>query len=554
VQIAKMRFFISLIVDQKINPAAPNLGVRALPNLETKFVAANTLIGIERPKQMLLRNPEIDRKEAELRKVREQHFTARTPKAKARCRELDKKLRAEIADLLKTDGWDDKTAKQLAAWDPYDQNASSPFFDPEWMFGVRDGFDVVIGNPPYLNVELVSSDQKAYFAENYRTFYKRYDVFGLFYEAALTRHTTRDGAVAFIVPQQIANNLSYKKLRDLILDNRWLHEVLYLGDRVFQAANNDVCVLFLTKGGNDSIRLVHALDFDQRTTTIVPSDHFQRYSNVISFSGDAGGETIFAKVFSADRWRIKDRFSVFQGIVTGNNEAFLPTPEQIREGKIEKALLYPVLLGRDFEKWAIRSTDRRIIYVDGDTDIPKYPNTERWLRTFRSELKKRRECVRGVIPWFSLQWPREKAELDRVPKILVQGTRNPRLATRIVATMDEEGVYGTQGLDFIVPRSPEAPIYYLLAVLNSNLINHLYATKFLNVAVKAEYLKDTPMPNACKRDEEALSDLARHILSAKRADPSADTSALEREIDEIVYRLYGLTEEEIKIVEGERKE
>ena len=74
VQIAKMRFFISLIVDQRVDPDAPNLGVRPLPNLETKFVAANTLIGIEKPKQMPLRNPQIDAKEAELRRVREKHF------------------------------------------------------------------------------------------------------------------------------------------------------------------------------------------------------------------------------------------------------------------------------------------------------------------------------------------------------------------------------------------------------------------------------------------------------------------------------------------------
>src|SRR5690606_37390436 len=103
----------------------------------------------------------------------------------------------------------------------------------------------------------------------------------LFFEAGLTRHTTSGGVVSFIIPQQIANNLSYKKLRDLILQNRWLQEVLYLGDKVFKAANNDVCVLFLNKAGNESIRLVNALDFDQRTTTTVPFDHFKRYSNVI---------------------------------------------------------------------------------------------------------------------------------------------------------------------------------------------------------------------------------------------------------------------------------
>ena len=150
VQIAKMRFFISLIADQRVDEDAENFGVRPLPNLETKLVAANTLIGIDRPKQLTLRNPQIEAKEAELRRVRERHFLARTPAAKTRCREQDRKLRNVIAEFLKSDGWDDGTAKKLAGWDPYDQNASSEFFDPEWMFGVSQGFDVILGNPPYL--------------------------------------------------------------------------------------------------------------------------------------------------------------------------------------------------------------------------------------------------------------------------------------------------------------------------------------------------------------------------------------------------------------------
>lgn len=80
VQIAKLRFFISLIVDQRIDDARENRGVRPLPNLETRFVAANTLVGIERPAQAMLRNPDIDEKERELKSVRERYFTARTPR------------------------------------------------------------------------------------------------------------------------------------------------------------------------------------------------------------------------------------------------------------------------------------------------------------------------------------------------------------------------------------------------------------------------------------------------------------------------------------------
>jgi len=97
-----------------------------------------------------LRNPDIEKKESELHRVRQQHFTAKTPKTKAKYREKDEKLRAEIAELLKHEGWGDETAKKLAHWNPYDQNATSDFFDPEWMFGIIDGFNIIIGNPPYL--------------------------------------------------------------------------------------------------------------------------------------------------------------------------------------------------------------------------------------------------------------------------------------------------------------------------------------------------------------------------------------------------------------------
>ncbi|HAI70564.1 MAG TPA: hypothetical protein DCM38_14145, partial [Gammaproteobacteria bacterium] len=145
VQIAKLRFFISLLVDQKINESRENRGVRPLPNLETKFVAANTLIGLEKPKQAMLRNLKIEAKEKELAEVRASHFTARTPKTKNKYRERDEHIRAEISELLLKDGFARDTTERLAKWNPYDQNASADFFDAEWMFGVSDGFDVVIG-------------------------------------------------------------------------------------------------------------------------------------------------------------------------------------------------------------------------------------------------------------------------------------------------------------------------------------------------------------------------------------------------------------------------
>ena len=204
-QISKLRFFISLIVDQKVDKNKVNFGIRPLPNLETKFVAANTLIGIDKPKAQgsLFDNQKVKELERKLKDVRHRLFSAKTPADKRKLREEDQKLREEICNLLEKlmnqemqeqidnsrekkeieyytgliqkngekpeylseiikreeklnkfknefQSKNHETARQLATWDPYNQNASSPFFDPEWMFGITDGFDVVIGNPPYL--------------------------------------------------------------------------------------------------------------------------------------------------------------------------------------------------------------------------------------------------------------------------------------------------------------------------------------------------------------------------------------------------------------------
>ena len=136
VQIAKLRFFYLLIIDEKKQPGKENLGIRSSPNLETKFVSANTLIGIEKPRQRSFETPEMGKLEKDLKQLRHHYFNAKTRKEKVHCQKQDKELRQKIAKLLMTAGWDISTAKQIVQFDPYDQNAGSPFFDQEWMFGI----------------------------------------------------------------------------------------------------------------------------------------------------------------------------------------------------------------------------------------------------------------------------------------------------------------------------------------------------------------------------------------------------------------------------------
>ena len=152
IQISKLRFFISLVVDQNTNAdPTDNFGIRPLPNLEAKFVAANTLIGLDKKDASLFDSEEIKAKENELKIAKHKIFGAKTVRTKRKYKNIVNELRQEIADMLYANGAvGNDEARQLASWDMFNQNASSNFFDPEWMFGVKDGFDIVIGNPPYV--------------------------------------------------------------------------------------------------------------------------------------------------------------------------------------------------------------------------------------------------------------------------------------------------------------------------------------------------------------------------------------------------------------------
>lgn len=225
-QIAKLRFFISLIVDQRSNPKRKNFGIRPLPNLETKFVAADTLRGIDKPAQMTLRNPAIDAKEEELHQVRERHFTARTPKTKEKYRELDAQLRKELAELLEEDGFNRSTTQMLANWNPYDQNQTAGFFDPDWMFAIKDNFNVILGNPPYVSYygntgAKLDNKTREYYKNEYshvKTANDRMNSMNLMTERSL-KILDEKGVLFFITNKTMAVLPSYKNFRDHLLSN-----------------------------------------------------------------------------------------------------------------------------------------------------------------------------------------------------------------------------------------------------------------------------------------------------------------------------------------------
>ncbi|MBU1102004.1 MAG: Eco57I restriction-modification methylase domain-containing protein, partial [Bacteroidetes bacterium] len=230
IQISKLRFFIALIVDQKIeNDIELNRGIRPLPNLETKFVAADTVICIDKPDGLLVNlilEKEIKEKEEEIHQVREKHFRARTPDTKEKYRLLDAQYREELALLLEKDGFPKDSTKKLASWNPYDQNKYADFFEPMWMFEIDNEFDIVIGNPPYVQMQknggkLAKELQKF----NYKTFERTGDLYAIFYERGIS--ILKEGGIeTFITSSQWMKAGYGKSLRKYFLTKNPLKLVL----------------------------------------------------------------------------------------------------------------------------------------------------------------------------------------------------------------------------------------------------------------------------------------------------------------------------------------
>lgn len=381
----------------------------------------------------------------------------------------------------------------------------------------KGGFDIVIGNPPYVNVENIPVADKNYYREAYKSFYKRSDLFAMFVEKGLTQLSHKDSKVAFIIPSIVLNNLSYKPLRDIFLDNHWLREVSYVGGAVFSDATVDTSILVFDKRGNEEITLKHAVNFFEPTVHSVPADYFKTFNNAISI-GEEKADSVTDKLFLPEFITVDECFTVYQGIVTGNNDAFIFETEADALNKgIEKELLHTLCHGRDIGKWQTRNLERKIMYVDKNTNIAdSYKGALNWLSDFKDVLSTRRECAKGVIPWYALQWARIKSELDVQEKILIQNTRNESLKTRIVATIDKQGVYTTQGINIVIPKSEEYSLYFLLAILNSKLMNYLFSKKFLNLAIKAEYIKQIRFPRITLADQQPFIELADAMLAMNK--------------------------------------
>lgn len=250
IQITKLRFFISLICDQKTNRnKKENHGIRPLPNLETKFVAANSLIGLPEMTQSLLVDPRVGVIEKEIESLYHSHFSIQRRDQKLALQRKIKSLRQELGKLLAESLLSPAKAKHIAEWDPFDPQSCAVFFDPHWMFGraLVAGFDVIIGNPPYFK----ENDDKHRFdgLRNLPCYQGKMDVWYLFVDVGLG-FLKANGVLSFIATNNWVTNAGASKLRNKIMKEALLVSLIDFQDyMVFESASIQTMIMLLVKAG-----------------------------------------------------------------------------------------------------------------------------------------------------------------------------------------------------------------------------------------------------------------------------------------------------------------
>jgi len=553
-QVSKLRFFISLIVDQTVDRNRENFGVRPLPNLETKFVTADSLICIEKPSKQseLFELVEVSKLQRELKQVRHELFAAKTPRTKNAKRQRDKELRESIAADLKQNGWHSDAAAKLAAWDPYDQNVSAPYFDPEWMFGLT-GFDIVIGNPPYIQIQKFPKEQKdKWVAQHFQTYTASADIYCLFYErgAQLLRE---GGHLAYITSNKWMRAGYGDLLRAFLSAQVDTHAVLDFGmAQNFGAATTYTCITqFTRQPSQQKLRACYASD--DRAAMRDPAGYFEKNAVVQNDLTDlpwvilppdrhAIKKQVEAQGIPLAEWDI----AIYRGVLTGFNDAFYLTQEQrdafVAEDPRCADHLVPLLRGRYVSRyatnwdgtWMVNSHNgvrsQEIPPVDLARECPPlYRHLEQW----ETELRKRQD--KGDH-WSNLRNCAYLKEFTK-PKIIY-----PNMTKFLPFYYDRhDGYFGNQKC-FIITTESKA-LGYLTAFFNSSLFKCCFRENFPELMgntyeLSKIFMDILPVRKPSPAEAALFEKLVPLVQFAKKAQENTAAMFLEDLIDACVLECY----------------
>ena len=551
-QIAKLRFFISLVIEQESNGNKDdNFGIQPLPNLETRFVAANTLLGLG---ERMLSSKKVQELERELHENRERHFHATNRRAKLRCRTRDEELRNALAEELRQIGMPAAAADKIARWNPYDQNAKADWFDAEYMFGVADGFEVVIGNPPYIQLQKNGGVlRRLYKDAGYETFVSTGDIYQLFYERGVNLLKQSTGYICFISSNQWMRVDSGRVLRQFI-ENQNPIRLVNLGAGVFDNVTVNTCILMVNRSSNANV--LQASDMRSATQQFPPTEwtHISPESGntwiVLSEAKQHIKEKMEAVGTPLKEWGVNINY----GIKTGYNDAFViddTTKRALISADPKSAeILKPVLRGRDIQRYRVQWASLWLIDTHNGYDnipairIDDYPAIKNHLDRFYPKLERRQD--KGKTPYNLRNCAYHE---DFAKEKIVWGNLSNQAKFS----------YAPQNMFVNAPTTILTPFnHYLLAALNSKLLDWYF--RLIGVErdggyyeYKPMFVERLPIPKIAADEQRPFIRLVDYIIYLKQKSCTDGNNLshardylmvkyFEQIIDGLVYELY-LTDE-----------
>lgn len=597
VEISKLRCFLSLVVEEKVNDLEENRGIMALPNLEFKFVCANTLVSLpeiaDRASQKMQTQRQLFESTdllGDLGRILESYFSSygeEKIKLQKKFYDLQKQLWDQALEWMDTGS---ETA-MLADWDPFGRTPA-PFFHPQWMFGLKEKFDLVIGNPPYMRVQGVQQtqgDYVPYYRDKYQSARGSFDLYALFIERGYEL-LNKQGEFAYIVPHKFFQAAFGQSLRELLTQRSALRQIVRFGsEQVFNEATTYTCLLFLSAQPQQEFDLLEVrtlargdevfqaartrarhpdYDFDQ-----LPAPQMPTNGQPVEWNFVIGKEGRILRRIQQHPKTLNDVIQkIFVGLQTSADKIFVLEVREERpdtllcysrhsegEVEIERGLVKPFLMGKDVHRYEPAIAQNVVIFpytIQSDkaelmsqTFIQEhFPLGWRYLVQNQNELASR-ERGRFANQWYAFSRPQNMVEFQNI-KIMT-----PDISGKPEMSIDLKGdLYHTTTIySFVFNPNAQVKTKFMLGVLNSKVMWFFVSTtgnvlRGNYLRFKTNYLRPFPLAESSLAQEAVIERLVEYVLYLKAQSEPYDkkmaahrrvmTAYFEQLIDAVVYEIY----------------
>ena len=502
VDIARLRFWLSLIVDEETPQALPNLDFKIMQGnslLEQyKGVDLSNITELKQDKvgayQTTMFDDMIDVLRLDLRKKLDEYYNCTDHKRKAI-------LKQDIINNVKQQLKEQSINVDFGDLDLSGNNQFMLWHT--WFYDVfsRGGFDIVIANPPYIRPHRIDDSEKVILWKKYYVAQQKTDIYAFFIEKGC-HLLCRKGVLSYIVPKTWYSLYSFKKLRDLLIKKYNITQIGILPEKVFDNATVETALLFVENTNRDSdisfVDVYHNKYVSARTKESIKADPDLNIN--------------LEETKDTQSTPLGDLCKMIVGIVSGNDKKYCRY-EKLTD--IDK----PCIRGTNISRYEIKYTGEYIWY-DRDQII--------W-----DGNHKPKSSLKQAVGQSS---PKKPEDFELPEKIVMQ-----RISKKIIAALDTNQYYVHSSVVVIKPNE-KVKLKYILAILNSNYVDSWLKKNSSNISINIGTVKKVPIPNATKEQQEDIIKLVDEIIESKQATDNADTSILENEINKLVNSLYGVTD------------